>query len=136
MTIYGKDEEEKECIGGPLHDEEDRAGDEEATPLDVSESVNIDGITNTDLVVDLYAAKGCPPESWLTQIESDSCYTSSEGVSTFQLRNQGIAILIRNAGPGQVCKDPQEGMRRNARQKLGPRWNSLLTTGIKETSAL
>ncbi|KAL8976647.1 MAG: hypothetical protein Q9205_007386, partial [Flavoplaca limonia] len=57
MTIYGKDEEEKECIGGFLHDEEDRAGDEEATPLDVSESVNIDGITNTDLVVDLYAAR-------------------------------------------------------------------------------
>ncbi|KAL9609851.1 MAG: hypothetical protein Q9204_009122 [Flavoplaca sp. TL-2023a] len=84
MTIYGKDEEEKECIGGPLHDKEDRAGDEEATPLDVSESVNIDGITNTDLVVDLYAARDpetglCLEESWLTQIESDSCYTSSEG---------------------------------------------------------
>ncbi|KAI4267369.1 MAG: hypothetical protein LQ337_008380, partial [Flavoplaca oasis] len=63
MTIYGKDEEEKECIGGPLHDKEDRAGDEEATPLDVSESVNIDGITNTDLVVDLYAAKD--PETGL-----------------------------------------------------------------------
>ncbi|KAL8883929.1 MAG: hypothetical protein Q9215_007913, partial [Flavoplaca cf. flavocitrina] len=84
MTIYGKDEEEKECIGGFLHDEEDRAGDEEATPLDVSESVNIDGITNTDLVVDLYAARDpetglCVPDSLLTQIETDSCYTSSEG---------------------------------------------------------
>ncbi|KAL8834867.1 MAG: hypothetical protein Q9170_003567 [Blastenia crenularia] len=71
MTLSGKDGEEKECNGGPLH--EDGA--------DVSRSVGINGISGSGLVVDLYAAQGCPDDSFLTTIAGDDCFTSDKGFS-------------------------------------------------------
>ncbi|KAL8706617.1 MAG: hypothetical protein Q9201_000364 [Fulgogasparrea decipioides] len=70
MTLSGKDgEEQPECRGGPLH--EDGA--------DVSRSVGVNGISGSGLVVDLYAANGCPDDSFLTSIGGDDCFTSSTG---------------------------------------------------------
>ncbi|KAL8727004.1 MAG: hypothetical protein Q9181_005861 [Wetmoreana brouardii] len=71
MTLSGKDgEEQPECGGGPLH--EDGA--------DVSRSVGVNGISGSGLVVDLYAANGCPDDSFITSIAGDDCFTSSTGL--------------------------------------------------------
>ncbi|KAL8659353.1 MAG: hypothetical protein Q9226_000473 [Calogaya cf. arnoldii] len=71
MTLAGKDgEPSDECRGGPLH----KSGD------DTSRSVGIKGISGSGLFVELYAAKGCPPESFLTTIAGDDCFTSTESV--------------------------------------------------------
>ncbi|KAI4169307.1 MAG: hypothetical protein LQ343_005805 [Gyalolechia ehrenbergii] len=71
MTLSGKDGEEQECNGGPLHD----------SGADVSRSVGVNGISGSGLVVDLYAAQGCPDDSFLTTIAGDDCFVSSKGVS-------------------------------------------------------
>lgn len=75
MTVSEADGVERDCAGGPLH--EDGA--------DVSRSVGINGISDSGLVVDLYAAQGCPDDSFLTTITEDDCFTSSKGVSVLFL---------------------------------------------------
>ncbi|KAL8994415.1 MAG: hypothetical protein Q9169_005602, partial [Polycauliona sp. 2 TL-2023] len=49
-TLSSTADKEKECASEPLHNPEDRKEDGEATPLDVSTSVNIGGITGQNLV--------------------------------------------------------------------------------------
>ncbi|KAI4183415.1 MAG: hypothetical protein LQ348_004688 [Seirophora lacunosa] len=69
MTLAGEGEDGlDECRGGPLH----KSGD------DTSRSVGVNGITGSGLVVDLYAARGCPADSYLTQITEDDCFTSTK----------------------------------------------------------
>ncbi|KAL8730115.1 MAG: hypothetical protein Q9166_004314 [cf. Caloplaca sp. 2 TL-2023] len=79
MTLCGKLDEEKECGGGPLHDPTDLGGETEASPLDFSTSIAIKDLKDSGLVVDLYAAQGCPPKSWLTQITEHGCFSSPSG---------------------------------------------------------
>ncbi|KAL9011606.1 MAG: hypothetical protein Q9173_003567 [Seirophora scorigena] len=69
MTLAGEGEDGLDiCRGGPLH----KSGD------DTSRSVGVNGITGSGLVVDLYAARGCPEDSYLTQITEDDCFTSTK----------------------------------------------------------
>ncbi|KAL8761298.1 MAG: hypothetical protein Q9184_002567 [Pyrenodesmia sp. 2 TL-2023] len=68
MTLSGKDGEPQDgCRGGPLH----KSGD------DTSRSVGVNGISGSGLVVELYAAQDCPPDSFLTTIAGDDCFTST-----------------------------------------------------------
>ncbi|KAL8897615.1 MAG: hypothetical protein Q9192_002486, partial [Flavoplaca navasiana] len=72
MTIAGgeglADDRQDECLGGPLHP----SGD------DTSRSVGVNGISGSGLIVELYAARGCPQDSFLTTITEDDCFTSTE----------------------------------------------------------
>ncbi|KAL8806412.1 MAG: hypothetical protein Q9182_001327 [Xanthomendoza sp. 2 TL-2023] len=76
MTLSGKDgEEQSECRGGAMYS----TGPDDNNPQFNSRSVGINGISGSGLVVDLYAARGCPKESFITSIAGDDCFTSSKG---------------------------------------------------------
>lgn len=70
MTLAGKDGEEQECSGGPLHE----------SGADTSRSVGINGISGSGLKVELYAARDCPEDSFITSVAGDDCITSSTAV--------------------------------------------------------
>lgn len=71
LTLSGADGEPMDgCRGGPLH----------PSGADTSRSVSVNGISGSGLVVELYATRDCPPESFLTGIAGDDCFTSSTGV--------------------------------------------------------
>ncbi|KAL8852454.1 MAG: hypothetical protein Q9221_002684 [Calogaya cf. arnoldii] len=72
LTLIGDDGEPQEggidgCKGGPVH----------PSSSSNSRSVGVNGITDSGLIVEIYAAKGCPRESFLTTLGEDDCYTSS-----------------------------------------------------------
>ncbi|KAL8994417.1 MAG: hypothetical protein Q9169_005604 [Polycauliona sp. 2 TL-2023] len=78
MTITGKDgEEDTVCRGGAAYFD---SPDDPFEEWDFnSRSVDVKGISGSGLVVELYAAQGCPKESFITGIAGDDCFVSSTG---------------------------------------------------------